>query len=55
MPLLGSRKLIEPGHPWENPYVESFHGKLRDECLNREVLQNGARSPGIAEGLKAGG
>ena len=27
---------IEPGSPWENPYVESFNGKLRDECLNRE-------------------
>ena len=27
---------IEPGSPWENGYVESFNGKLRDECLNRE-------------------
>ena len=26
---------IEPGSPWENGYVESFNGKLRDECLNR--------------------
>ena len=25
---------IEPGSPWENGYVESFNGKLRDECLN---------------------
>jgi putative transposase len=25
---------IAPGHPWENGYIESFHGKLRDECLN---------------------
>jgi hypothetical protein len=22
---------IEPGSPWENPFVESFNGKLRDE------------------------
>jgi transposase InsO family protein len=29
---------IEPGSPWENGYVESFNGKLRDECLNREVF-----------------
>lgn len=29
---------IPPGSPWENPYVESFHGKLRDECLNREIF-----------------
>ena len=27
---------IEPGSPWQNGYVESFHGRLRDECLNRE-------------------
>jgi putative transposase len=25
---------IEPGSPWENGYVESFNGSLRDECLN---------------------
>jgi putative transposase len=29
---------IEPGSPWENGYVESFHGKLRDELLNREIF-----------------
>jgi putative transposase len=29
---------IEPGHPWENGYVESFHGKFRDECLNEEIF-----------------
>ena len=29
---------IEPGSPWENGYCESFNGKLRDECLNGEVL-----------------
>jgi transposase InsO family protein len=31
---------IEPGSPWENGQVESFHGKFRDECLNREVFGN---------------
>ena len=30
---------IEPGSPWENGYVESFNGKLRDECLNGEVFE----------------
>ena len=30
---------IEPGSPWENGYVESFNGKLRDELLNREVFE----------------
>jgi putative transposase len=29
---------IEPGSPWENGYCESFNGKLRDECLNREIF-----------------
>jgi len=26
------------GSPWENGYVESFNGKLRDELLNRELF-----------------
>ena len=29
---------IEPGSPWENGYVESFNGKLRDELLDREIF-----------------
>ncbi len=29
---------IEPGSPWENGYIESFNGKLRDELLSREVF-----------------
>jgi hypothetical protein len=29
---------IEPGSPWENGYVESFDGKMRDELLNGEVF-----------------
>ncbi len=31
---------IAPGRPWQNGYVESFHGKLRDECLNREWFRD---------------
>lgn len=27
---------IQPGSPWQNGFVESFNGKLRAECLNRE-------------------
>lgn len=27
---------IEPGSPWENPFVESFHSRVRDELLNIE-------------------
>ena len=29
---------IEPGRPWENGYIESFNGRLRDELLNREIF-----------------
>jgi len=29
---------IKPGSPWENGYIESFKGKLRDELLNREIF-----------------
>jgi transposase InsO family protein len=29
---------IAKGSPWENGYVESFNGKLRDELLNRELF-----------------
>ena len=36
---LGVKTLfIEPGSPWENGYVESFIGKLRDELLNGEIF-----------------
>jgi len=36
---LGVKTLfIEPGSPWENGYIESFNGKMRDELLNGEIL-----------------
>jgi len=36
---LGVRTLfIEPGSPWENGYIESFNGKMRDELLEREIF-----------------
>jgi len=36
---LGVKTLfIEPGSPWENGYIESFNGKLRDELLDREIF-----------------
>lgn len=31
-----ARVYIEPGSPWENPFVESFNGRVRDELLNIE-------------------
>ena len=36
---LGVKTLfIEPGSPWENGYIESFNGKMRDELLSREIF-----------------
>ncbi len=29
---------IEPGSPWQNPFVESFHSRVRDELLDVEEL-----------------
>jgi len=29
---------IEPDSPWENGYIESFNGKVRDELLNGEIF-----------------
>jgi transposase InsO family protein len=40
---------IEPGSPWENGYVESFNGKLRDELLNAEVFNNLAEARVLIE------
>jgi transposase InsO family protein len=31
---------VEPGSPWENGYAESFHSRLRDELLDREVFSS---------------
>ena len=31
---------IDPGSPWQNGYIERFHSRFRDECLNREWLLN---------------
>lgn len=40
---------IEPGSPWENGYVESFNGKLRDELLNREIFYTVAEARVLVE------
>ena len=29
---------IDPGCPWQNGYVESFNGRFRQECLDRELI-----------------
>jgi putative transposase len=40
---------IAPGSPWENGYVESFNGKLRDELLDREVFNTLAEARVLIE------
>ena len=43
---------IEPGSPWENGYVESFNGKLRDELLNREIFTTLEEAKVLTEGWR---
>ena len=31
---------IDPGCPWQNGYIKSFHSRFRDEFLSREKLLN---------------
>jgi len=40
---------IEPGSPWENPFIESFNGKLRDELLNVEAFESLLEAQVLAE------
>jgi len=40
---------IAPGSPWENGYIESFHGKLRNELLNRELFYSVKEAKVLAE------
>lgn len=40
---------IDPGKPVQNAYIESFNGKLRDECLNQNLFRNLEEARGIIE------
>ena len=40
---------IEPGSPWENGYVESFNGKLRDGLLNRATFSTLTEAKSLIE------
>lgn len=42
-------RLIEPGKPNQNAYIESFNGRLRDECLNEHWLLTLAHAQAIIE------
>jgi transposase InsO family protein len=50
---LGVKTLfIESGSPWENGYIESFNGKLRDEFLNREIFTTLVEARILIEGWR---
>jgi transposase InsO family protein len=40
---------IEPASPWQNSYIESFNGTLRDECLNMNVFSTGDEAREVIE------
>ena len=40
---------IAPGSPWQNGFVDSFNGKLRDELLNREWFRSRAEAKVLIE------
>ena len=40
---------ITPGRPWENPFIESFNGTFRSDCLDRWLFVNGAEAQIIIE------
>src|SRR6185437_9879721 len=42
-------RLIEPGKPNQNAYVESFNGRLRDECLNEHWFVTLAQARSVIE------
>jgi putative transposase len=42
-------RLIEPGKPNQNAYVESFNGRLRDECLNEHWFTSLAHARAVIE------
>ncbi len=40
---------ISPGSPWENPFIESFNGTFRGECLNRWLFADDREAQAIIE------
>lgn len=42
-------EFTEKGSPWQNGNLESFHGKLRDECLSRNLFENPAQAKEVIE------
>ncbi|WP_019012348.1 IS3 family transposase [Deinococcus aquatilis] len=48
-----STRFIEPGKPWQNGFAESFHSRLREECLTQEVFYSAQHARILIEGWRA--
>ena len=48
-PAIVTLRLIEPGKPNQNAYIESFNGRFRDECLNEHWFTSLAHAQAIIE------
>jgi putative transposase len=44
---------IAPGKPQQNGFIESFNGRLRDECLNEHLFRNLAHARSVIEAWRA--
>jgi hypothetical protein len=40
MPCATGASYIEPGSPWQNPWIESFNARLREEVLDTEAFSS---------------
>lgn len=45
---------IEPGSPWQNGYVESFHSRFRDECLGCEEFTTVSEAVAVINAWRQG-
>ncbi|MFB9990967.1 transposase [Deinococcus oregonensis] len=41
------------GKPWQNGFAESFHSRLREECLTQEVFSSAQHARVLIEGWRA--
>ena len=48
---IGTR-FIHPGKPWQNGFAESFHSRLREECLNQEVFYSARHAQVVLDGYR---
>ena len=49
---IGTR-FIEPGKPWQKGFAESFHSRLRAECLNQEVFYSAKHAQVLLDNWRA--